>query len=415
MPSQPSVWDELTLRLRTDTKKCYYCGICEPLCPVFTPLFQLLAREYEEGGAPVTREEFEPIVDLCYYCKLCLLACGIGVNLPRLMLDYKIARVKERGQTLQNTLLMNQTLIGKLGSPIAPLMNWALSNRLNRRVMELVIGIDRRRTMPKITSQPFPRWMKNHRPSSKKTGKRQVALFSGCFTDYYDPRVGIAAVQVLERNGVEIVYPPQRCCGLPMLGEGSLDKALEHFKFNTRVFAPLVKAGYTIIALDGPCALTWRQDVPEFLDTDEARLVSANVRDISQYLLEMHKRGELDTRFQPIEGTIAYHASCAAKVQRIETAGAQLLELIPGLRVERVDKGCCGFDGTFGFKKQTFDLSNQVGAELFAWVKATQASQAITDCPLCELQIADGAQVRTAHPVEVLARAYGLGEEQGSE
>jgi glycerol-3-phosphate dehydrogenase subunit C len=406
-PTEPNVWGDLDKRLKTDTKKCYYCGICEPLCPAFTPLFKLLSREYEENGAPATREEFGAIADLCYYCKLCLPACGIGVNFPRLVLDYKIARVKERGQTFQNTLLMNQELIGKLCSPIAPIANWALSNGLNRRVMEVVVGIDHRRTMPKIASEPFSRWFQNHKPKPGTSG-RKVAIFSGCFTDYYDPAVGVAAVKVLERNGVEMIYPQQRCCGIPMLSEGSLDKALENFKANTSVFAPLVKEGYTIVALDGPCAMTFRQEVPQFLGTEDARNVGFRVRDINQYLIEMHKRGELDTNFNPVEGTIAYHASCAAKLQRIETAGFDLLKLIPGLKVERVDKGCCGFDGTFGFKKQTFDIANQVGAELFAWVKSTHAQEAITDCPLCEVQIADGAHVRTAHPVQVIARAYGL-------
>ena len=405
--STPIELGDLDKRLRADTKKCYYCGICEPLCPAFTPLFKLLSREYEDGGAPTTRAEFEPIADLCYYCKLCLPACGIGVNFPRLVLDYKIARVKERGQTLQNNLLMNQELIGKLSSPIAPLANWALSNGLNRRVMEFVVGIDRRRTMPRIASEPFPRWMKNHKTKPGTTG-RKVAIFSGCFTDYYDPAVGIAAVQVLERNGVEIIYPPQRCCGIPMLSEGSLDKAMQNFEYNTSVLAPLVKDGYTIVALDGPCAMTFRQEVPQFLKSEDARNVGFRVRDINQYLIEMRKRNELDLQFNSVEGKMAYHASCAAKLQRIETAGFELLQLVPGLTVERVDKGCCGFDGSFGFKKQTFDIANQVGKELFAWVKSTGANEAVTDCPLCEVQIADGAQVRTAHPVEVLARAYGF-------
>jgi len=400
-------WDEMSKRLKTDTKKCYYCGICEPLCPVFTPLFKLLAREYEEGGAPIRREEFEPILDLCYYCKLCLLACGIGVDFPRLVLDYKIMRVKERGQTWQNLLLMNNEWIGKLASPVAPLANWALANRLNRRLMELVVGIDRRRTMPKIAGEPFPRWLKKH-PPQPGAGKRRVALFSGCLTDYYDPAVGIAAVQVLEHHAIEILYPPQHCCGMPMLAEGSLDRALVNFEYNTNVLAPLVKEGYTVVVLAGPCAMTFRQEVPQFLNTAEARQVGAATRDITQYLIEMDKRGELDTAFKPVEGKIAYHASCAAKLQRIETAGLELLQRIPGLTVERVDQGCCGFDGTFGFKKQSYDLANQVGQNLFTWIKATGASVAATDCPLCEIQIADGARVRTAHPIQVLARAYGF-------
>lgn len=395
---------ELEQRLKADTKKCYYCGICEPLCPVFKPLFELLAREYEDGQT-VALEDFGPLVDLCYYCKLCLLACGIGVNFPRLMLDYKIWQVQTRGQTLQNRLLMETELVGKLSSRIAPLANWALTNPLNRRLMEFIAGIDRRRMMPQVASEPFPRWIKQRSPQSGAT-RHKVALFSGCFTDYYDPAHGIAAVRVLEHNGAEIVYPPQRCCGLPMLADGSLERALANFRYNVSLLAPLAKAGYTIVVLDAPCAMTFRQEVPQFLDSDEARQLAFRVRDINQYLLELHRHGELDTHFQPLEGKVAYHASCGAKLQHIELVGVELLRLIPGLVVERVDRGCCGFGGTFGFKKQCFDISNQVGTDLFAWIRSSGVSEAVTDCPLCQLQIAQKVGTRTARPVEVLARGY---------
>ncbi|MDR3576970.1 MAG: heterodisulfide reductase-related iron-sulfur binding cluster [Anaerolineaceae bacterium] len=140
---------------------------------------------------------------------------------------------------------------------------------------------------------------------------------------------------------------------------------------------------------------------------EDARNIAFRVRDIGQYLLDMHNRGDLDTNLQPVQGKVVYHASCAAKLQHIEKAGSDLLRLIPGLEVEQQNQGCCGFDGSFGFKKQSFDLSNQVGADLFKWVQASGASKAVTDCQLCEVQIADGAHIRTAHPVEVLARAYG--------
>jgi glycerol-3-phosphate dehydrogenase subunit C len=400
-------WQALQARIKTDTKKCYYCGICEPLCPVFKPLFKLLAREYEEGGAPITSAEFGPIADLCYYCKLCLPACGIGINFPRLVLDYKIARVRDHGQTLQNNLLMHTELVGKWSSHMAPLANFALSNGLNRRLMEFVVGIDHRRTMPRAAGETFPRWFKQHAPA-RKNGERKVAIFSGCFVDYYDPAVGIAAVQVLEKNGVDVILPPQRCCGIPMLTEGSLAGAMENFRYNVDALAPLAKDGYTIVTLDGPCAMTFRQELPQFLATDEARQLGFRIRDINQYLMEMHKRGELNTQFNPVEGKIAYHASCAAKLQHIETAGYDLVCLVPGLTVERVDKGCCGFDGSFGFKKQSYDIANEVGANLFEWVRTTGAGEAVTDCPMCEVQIADGAQVKTARPVQVLARAYGL-------
>jgi len=250
--------EELLRRLKEDSQKCYYCGICEPLCPVFTPLFELRARDIEEGQA-VTLEDFKPLIELCYYCKLCLVACGIGVDFPRLMLDGKIYLVQQQGQSLQNRLLMNTELVGRLSSWLAPLVNAAMRNSLNRRLMEALVGIDRRRTMPQVTGEPFPHWMAAHQPL--RDGRHKVALFSGCFTDYYDPQVGIAAVQVLEHNGVEIIYPKQHCCGIPMLADGSVDQALKNFQYNVQMLAPLVEQGYDVVMLSTPCSMTFRQEV----------------------------------------------------------------------------------------------------------------------------------------------------------
>jgi len=402
--------EDLERRFKLNTKKCYYCGICEPLCPVFTPMFELQSREYEEGES-LHVEDFKEIIDLCYYCKLCLVACGIGVDLPRLMLESKIYFVRQHGQTLQNRLLMNTELVGKLASRVAPLANAMLSNSLNRRLMEAVVGIDRRRTFPTVHSQTFPRWMRRHLTETRGragSDRPKVALFSGCFTDYYDPQVGIAAVQVLERNRAEIVYPDQRCCGIPMLSDGSLDAALENFRYNVAALAPLAREGYDIVVLSTPCSMTFKQEYVQFLDTDEARLVARHVYDVSYYLFRLHQRGRLDTDFQEVDGRLAYHVPCAARAQRIETAAVELLKLVPGLEVEVIDQGCCGFDGSFGFKQQYFDIAMEVGKRLFAGIEEAGVAETATDCPLCEVQIRDGAGVRTVHPVEVLKRAYGL-------
>jgi anaerobic glycerol-3-phosphate dehydrogenase C subunit len=403
---------DLLQRLKFNINKCYYCGICEPLCPVFTPLFALWDREVEKGER-LGMEDFRPVVDLCYYCKLCLLTCGIGVDLPRLMLESKVFYVQRHGQTFQNRLLMNTDLVGQLNGLVPPLANLALTNPISRRLMEAVIGVDRRRTFPKVPSQPFPRWYRRHvarrNPPSAANG-RKVALFSGCYTDHFDPEVGIAATLVLEHNGVEIVYPEQRCCGIPKLADGSLEAARENFRYNLSRLAPLVRQGYEVVVISTPCSMTFKQEYLDYLGGEEAELVARHVFDISQYLHRMHERGELKTDFQPLPLKVAYHVPCAAKAQRVERAALELLALIPELQVTLIDRGCCGFDGTFGFKKQFFDLSMQVGKPLFEGIRQSGATHTATDCPLCEVQITDGTHTVTVHPIELLCQAYGYHE-----
>jgi Fe-S oxidoreductase len=152
-----------------------------------------------------------------------------------------------------------------------------------------------------------------------------------------------------------------------------------------------------------------KREYPWLADSEDAQLVAGATRDLFEYLAGLHAEGALDTRFPRPIGAVTYHVPCHLRAQNIGTRSADVLRMIPGATVSVVER-CSAVDGTWGFKKEYFELSLAVAKPLFDAVREAAAPTVATDCPLAALQIEQGTGVAPRHPIQVLARAYGLDE-----
>jgi Fe-S oxidoreductase len=150
-----------------------------------------------------------------------------------------------------------------------------------------------------------------------------------------------------------------------------------------------------------------KQEYPWLDGSEDAKLVASSTRDLFEYLVGLHAAGKLDTGFTRNPGKVAYHLPCHLKAQNLGTRSADLLRLIPGCQVEVIDR-CSGVDGTWGLKREYYELSLKVAEPLFRGIQATGSDRTATDCPLAALQIAQGTGRAPQHPVQILAEAYGL-------
>lgn len=237
---------------------------------------------------------------------------------------------------------------------------------------------------------------------------KKVAYYVGCFADYYYPEVGKATVKVLKKNGIEVVAPDQVCCGLPMMAKGNAKGAYKNLEYNSRVLSQLVSEGYAIVATCTSCGLFLKQDYPLLRADEKTRLVSENIFHISEYLLRLHERGELNTDFKPIPQTVFYHTPCHLKVQEISDTTVRLLKLIPGIDIKYVSTVCCGLSGAYGYDKGNYQRSKDIASQLYREINETNADRIVDDCGGCKLQIEDGTGARVDHPVILIAEAYNL-------
>jgi len=410
-------------RLEQETLRVYDicdgCRRCFNLCPSFHTLLDRI-DEYGSETGKFTARDFEQVEQECYYCKLCYNHCPYtpphqyALDFPQLMAAWKKQRVAEQGARWRDTLLIRTDMIGRLGSLTAPVANWALRTPWVRRIMERMVGIHRRRWVLPFQTESFSAWW-SHGKAGKpfKGAKKKVAMFSGCLVNHQATDVGKASVQVLEKNGIEVIVPEgQRCCGMPSFDLGDTNSILRAAQENYRIFQPLLEQGYDIVAPVPSCSLMFKREYSSLNPSEEMAQLAAHTFDICEYLMKLKRDGALSVEFSHHPGRIAYQIPCHLRDQNIGLKSKELLELT-GAQVQAIEK-CSGHDGTWGAKVEFFDLSMTIARKAVRAIEDERVDLIASDCPLSALQLSQSrameqkVPIPALHPIQIVRDAYGL-------
>lgn len=395
---------------------CIKCNVCVTACPVVAVTDLFPGPKYEAPQASRFRQANQPnpdhSVDYCSGCRVCNMVCPTGVKIAEINARAR-GRMVEQGQQslltrLRNNLLARPESLGKVGQPLAPLANVALQGKLGGWLAEKTLGIARRAPLPSFSRQKFSHWLKQHPVPAGAT--RKIVYFHGCSTEYYEPRVGQAAVQVLEANGFEVLVPPQNCCGLPLLSNGEFAAARTYHQSNIDQLIGYVRQGYVIVGTSTSCTLTIKEEAPELLDfyTPEAQLLAANTYDLNEFLLLLHEAGQLlPPTARPLPKTLPYHPPCQYRAHRLGRPAVELLDLISDLRIIESQAACCGVAGTYGYKQEKYEIAMAVGRPLFDFIEQSEGEMVVCDSETCRWQISAATGRPAVHPIELLAYAYG--------
>jgi Fe-S oxidoreductase len=169
-----------------------------------------------------------------------------------------------------------------------------------------------------------------------------------------------------------------------------------------------VRQGHQIVTTEPAAALALTHEYVNVLGDEDSKLVAANTHDACAYLWQLHEQGNLDLNFQPVAATVGYHLPCHLKALEVGSPGEELLKLIPGLTVRRVERGCSGMAGTYGLKRQNYRSSLRAGWGLITAMRDPALECGVTECSACKLQMEQGTRKPTLHPLKLLALAYGL-------
>jgi glycerol-3-phosphate dehydrogenase subunit C len=353
-------------------------------------------------------------VDWCSGCGWCTTACPAGVKIAEVNNRARASMRAGRRPRFRDWLISQTDLLGKFGAPFTPLANWTLHNRLFRALLEVALGIHRKAPLPVYAGRSFrSRFARRGGYLGRADGAavpppdRAVVYFHGCAANYYEQHVADAAIAVLERNGFEVIAPPQECCGLPMISNGLYQGARNKARRNVDVLAEYARLGYRIVGTSTSCTHTLKAEYEEMLDVrdGDAHAVSQATWDICEFLLDLHEQGRLDTGFGRLDEELPYHAPCQLRSHGIGLPAMDLFALVPGLRAVDMDHDCCGIAGTYGLKKEKYDIAMRVGDELFRRIEASGAAETACDSETCRWQIQGATGVRSVHPVEMLHRA----------
>jgi glycerol-3-phosphate dehydrogenase subunit C len=384
---------------------CIRCATCMAICPVsrVTPLFP--GPKQAGPGAERFRRPGEPSVDewidLCIGCHLCDMVCSSGVNISELNLIAKAKYLDETGRPLRDWLLTHSYLCGWLGSLFSPVVNWLLRNSAVKWMVDIVLRIDKRRQLPSYEFPTFRQWFRSH-PSK---GDRKIAYFYGCYINTNEIDVGKATVQVLEANGFEVILPPQRCCGIPMLGNGDFKGARKMGLRNVPSFLKTIHSGSDIVFSSTSCGHMIKHEYSRLLAIPGSEEVAQHLFDLFEFLRNLKESGTLDTHFKEFPLKVAYFAPCHLRSLGIGLPALEILRLIPGLRIDNIEADCCGMGGTFGFKKEKYEISQEIGKDLAEAIDRLNPEIVLTDCEGCRMQIRHLTGLKVLHPIQIVRDA----------
>jgi Fe-S oxidoreductase len=189
---------------------------------------------------------------------------------------------------------------------------------------------------------------------------------------------------------------------------GAVDLAKRLAARNISILADAVRQGYHIVATEPAAALCLRHEYLNLFDEEDAHLVAENCSEACTYVLRMHQAGKLELDLKPVNATLGYHLPCHLKDLNVGSPGEDLLRLIPGLVVHRIEKGCSGMAGTFGLKREHYRSSLRAGWGLISSLRDPAIQAGATECSACKIQMEQGTSKPTIHPLKVLALAYNL-------
>jgi glycerol-3-phosphate dehydrogenase subunit C len=421
-------------RVGLSADQCLKCNVCNTVCPVARVTDKFPGPKYVGPQAQRFREASplpaqvpvlgrprspDATVDYCSGCGFCTTACPAGVKIAEMNNRARATIRANRPPPLRDRLLGEPDLLGRIGVPIAPFANGVLRNGFVRRIGELVMGVHRSAPLPMFARHTFRSRARTMgatlappAPSADlPPPDRAVVYFHGCAANYYEPHVAQAAIAVLARNGLEAIVPPQECCGLPLISNGLYERARRRAGRNLSVLARYARRGYRIVLTSTSCGHTLKAEYAEMLDLDDAdaRLVAESTWDVMELLRELADDGRLDTGFGRLDEHLPYHAPCQLRSHGIGLPALDVLALVPGLHVQDMDHDCCGVAGTYGLKREKYDIAMAVGADLFERIAESDATQVACDSETCRWQIEAATGRRLRHPVEILADAYAAG------
>jgi glycerol-3-phosphate dehydrogenase subunit C len=428
----PDFWDEAKLdaELRRVFDICHGCRRCFNLCDSFPRLFDLVDATESGLVEDVKSEAFGPVIGACTLCDMCFMTkCPyvppheFNLDFPHLMLRARAIDARKGKVGFAERQLTKTDRNGRLAGAVAPLANWATDNGngLTRPVLEGVAGVHREAKLPKFHGKTFALRAQQNPPKVNAGGPakgRKAALYATCFVNYNNPGIGEATQKVLAHNGVEtkVVYP--RCCGMPQLEHGEIAKVAESARAVAAELSPLIDQGYDIVALVPSCALMLKFEWPLIVPDDPlVKKLAGATFDASEYVVDIAKRHGLTPGLQKLEGGVSVHLACHARAQNMGPKAAEMLRLIPGADVAVIER-CSGHGGSWGVMKENFEAALKVGRPVASTAARQAKAHIASECPLAGEHIVQGierlgeegvkAPEHAVHPIELVARAYGL-------
>ncbi len=378
-------------------EQCLKCTICTVYCPV-----SAVNPEYpgpKQCGPDFERFRvkdplfFDDVLKKCLNCKRCEVACPQGVRVGDVIQSARIKYSKHK-PGLRDWVLANTDFVGTLANRFAPVVNATLGMGITKAVMDGVLKVDKHRKFPAYSAKRFETWYRRNAAQQQGAFAKQVSYYHGCYVNYNFPKMGQDLVKIMNACGYGVqLLEKEKCCGVAKIANGLYDQVKKHAQVN---IDNIRKAQGTVLTTSSTCTFTIRDEYEHVLGLDSADM-RQKVSLATRFLYRAIESGEIKLAFRSdYKKRIAYHSACHMERMGWIVYSTELLRMIPGVELTMLPSQCCGIAGTYGFKKENYEVSQAIGSTLFDAIAKVNPDSVSTDCETCKWQI----EMSTGYPVE---------------
>lgn len=354
--------------------------------------------------------EILEVLDTCVSCKACKSECPSNIDMARFKAEYLQHHYDVSHVPLRSFLIANLIKIQKMGMVIPWLYNGIVSVRLTSSLLKGMLRFAPERSIPKLYKMTLRNWLLRHSDANVPT-KGTVYLFADEFTNYMDVEIGIRFIELLRKLGYSVLIPEHVESGRTEISKGMLKKAKVIAEKNVTLLQGLITEDTPLIGIEPSCILSFRDEYPDLVSEHmkvSAAKLAVNSLLYDEFIVREIKKGNI-TRSQFTEASlkIMLHGHCHQKSLASIEPSKEMLSLPVNYVVEVIPSGCCGMAGAFGYEKEHYQLSMQIGEQvLFSAIRQT-GDEVCISAPgtSCRQQIADGTGRKALHPIEVLYNA----------
>ncbi|WP_353242577.1 anaerobic glycerol-3-phosphate dehydrogenase subunit GlpC [Providencia sp.] len=388
-------------------ESCIKCTVCTTYCPVakVNPLYPGPKQAGPDGERLRLKDPmlYDEALKYCTNCKRCEVACPSDVKIGDIIARARNTYSQQKPK-IRDAILSHTDLMGSLSTPFAPVVNTITGLKPVRQILDKALKIDHRRELPKYSFGTFRRWYSKQAVEQAKF-EEQVAFFHGCYVNYNHPQLGKDLIKVF--NGMNIgvqLLKREKCCGVALIANGFMKQAKRQANVNLESLQEtILEKHIPVVATSSTCTFTIRDEYTHVLDVDTSEMRD-NIELATRYIYRLLEQGrELKLKHTPLK--VAYHTPCHMEKMGWTSYTLELIKRVPGVELIVLDSQCCGIAGTYGFKKENYEVSQGIGAGLFRQIEESGADMVITDCETCKWQIEMSTSKKCEHPISLLARA----------
>jgi len=363
-------------------------------------------REYlthSEKDNKFDHKELYEVFELCVSCKACASECPSNVDVAALKSEFLYQYQKSNGFSVRNRIFANNSKLNQLGSLLPSFTNFVVNLPLVKKSM----GVATQREVPLLAKTTLRKWYnKNINVNINDNFNGKVYLFCDEFTNFYDVSVGIDVVELLTKLGYKVEIVEHEESGRAYISKGFLEEAQVIANKNVAIFKDLISENTPLIGIEPSAILTFRDEYIRLAKYKEsAERIAKNALTIEEFFKKEIASGNIHSeQFNDLEKSIKIHGHCHQKSLSSIEATFTMLNLPKNSAVTIYNSGCCGMAGSFGYEKEHYEISMQMGEDtLFPKIRSTDSETLIAAAGTsCRHQIFDGTNRNALHPVTIL-------------